>query len=49
MMSQLQWWKKDRFGWPIETTKGKRFKSAIRIIVQNTRKVISRKPYTESK
>ena len=38
----LPWWRKDSFGWPIETFNGKPVKSAIRIICQNIRKVIFR-------
>lgn len=33
------WWRKDRYGWPIETFKDKPFKSALRIICQNIRKI----------
>lgn len=35
----MPWWRKDRFGWPIETFKGKPFQSLMRIICQNIRKV----------
>lgn len=36
---KLRWWKKDRFGWPIETYRGKPFKSFIRLVFQNIRKI----------
>lgn len=35
----LPWWRKDRYGWPIETYIGKPVKSAIRILCQNIRKI----------
>lgn len=35
----LPWWRKDRLGWPIETFIGKPYKSALRIICQNIRKI----------
>lgn len=37
--SRLSWWRKDRDGWPIETIKGRRLGSALRIVLQNVRKV----------
>lgn len=37
--NMLPWWKKDRFGWPIESIKGQRFNSFMRIICQNIRKI----------
>lgn len=35
----LSWWRKDRYGWPIETFVGKPVKSALRIFFQNVRKL----------
>jgi len=35
----LPWWRKDNLGWPIVTYKGKPFKSALRILFQNIRKI----------
>ena len=32
-------WRTDKHGWPIETYIGKPVKSAVRIIIQNVRKV----------
>lgn len=37
--NDLPWWKKDRLGWPIETYKNKKFKSFIRLVCQNIRKI----------
>lgn len=37
--SHIPWWRKDKFGWQIETYKGKRFKSFVRIVFQNIRKL----------
>jgi hypothetical protein len=39
LLYQLPWWRKDKYGWPIETVKGHPFKSFIRIIFQNIRKI----------
>lgn len=36
---RVPWYKRDEFGRPIETFKGKPFKSAVRIIFQNFRKI----------
>ncbi len=38
-LSRLSWWRKDRFGWPIETYKDRPFKSFVRLVFQNIRKV----------
>ncbi len=35
----VPWWRKDRYGWPIETFKGKPVKSAMRLLFQNIRKL----------
>jgi len=34
------WWRKDYLGWPIETIRGKPVKNALRIFVQNIRKIV---------
>lgn len=39
-VKDLPWYKKDRYGWPIEVYKGKPIKSFIRIIFKNFRKII---------
>ena len=36
--NQLHWWEKDRYGYPIETIKGRPIFAIIRIIFQNIRK-----------
>ena len=41
LVKDLPWYRKDKLGWPIETYKGKPFKSLIRIVCQNIRKVLS--------
>jgi len=33
-------WKKDKYGWPIETYISRPFKSFIRIVFQNIRKLL---------
>lgn len=33
------WWRRDRFGWPIETVRGQWFQNAMRHIAQNIRKI----------
>jgi len=35
----MPWWKKDKYGWPIELTVGKPFGNFVRIILQNIRKI----------
>lgn len=39
-VKDLPWYRKNKLGWPIETYKNKPFKSFIRIICQNIRKII---------
>lgn len=38
-LDKYPWYKKDRFGWPIETIKDQPFKSFIRLVCKNIRKV----------
>lgn len=38
--TRMPWWRKGKDGWPIETWEGRPFKSAIRIVLQNIRKMI---------
>lgn len=33
------WYRRDRYGWPIDTFKGKPFQSFMRILCQNIRKI----------
>ena len=40
LVKDLPWHRKDRFGWPIETYKGKPFKSFVRLVVLNIKKVL---------
>lgn len=40
VLSDVPWWRKDKYGWPIETFKGKRLKSFTRIFLQNLRKFL---------
>lgn len=35
----MPWWRKDRHGWPITHYPGKPFKSFVRLIFQNVRKI----------
>lgn len=35
----LSWWRKDRYGWPIETVKGRPFNNFCRLVCQNIRKI----------
>lgn len=37
--ARLPWWRRGLGGWPIETYRGKPFKSALRIVLQNIRKL----------
>lgn len=39
-MKSLPWYRKDKFGYPIETFKGKPVSSFIRIVCQNIRKIV---------
>jgi hypothetical protein len=39
-LDKYPWYRKDKYGWPIETYKGKPFKSFVKIICQNIRKII---------
>lgn len=39
-VKNLPWYRKDKLGWPIETYEGKPFKSFVRIMFQNIRKVL---------
>jgi hypothetical protein len=34
------WWRKDKYGYPIEIWEGRPFKSGLRIFIQNCRKII---------
>lgn len=36
---KLPWWRTDEWGFPIETYKGRPIRSAIRILIQNIRKI----------
>lgn len=38
-LSDLPWWKKDKYGWPIETIKGRPVSGFVRIVLQNIRKI----------
>lgn len=38
-IDMLPWWRKDKLGWPITTFKNKPVKSAVRIILQNIKKL----------
>lgn len=38
----LPWWRKDYYGWPIETFKGKKFKSFTRLVCINIKKPFQR-------
>jgi hypothetical protein len=38
-MKELPWYRKDKLGWPIETYKGNKFRSFIRLVFQNIRKI----------
>jgi hypothetical protein len=38
-IKNLPWYRKDAFGWPIETFKGRPIKSFFRIVCQNIRKI----------
>lgn len=35
----LSWWRKDKYGWPIETVKGRPFSNLCRLVCQNIRKI----------
>ncbi len=35
----VRWWRRDRYGWPIETIRGRPISSFVRIIFQNFRKI----------
>ena len=38
-IKKLPWWRKDKYGWPIETVKDHLIKSGVRILCQNIRKI----------
>jgi hypothetical protein len=38
-IKKLPWWRKDKYGWPIETVKDHLIKSWVRILCQNIRKI----------
>jgi len=38
-IKKLPWWRKDKYGWPIETVKDHLIKSWVRVLCQNIRKI----------
>ena len=38
-IEDFPWYKKDKYGWPIETTLGHPFANFVRILFQNLRKI----------
>lgn len=39
-IDKVPWWRKDKYGWPIETVKGKYLSNFFRITFQNVRKIL---------
>jgi|688.fasta_scaffold1347136_2 hypothetical protein len=39
-IKSLPWYRKDKLGWPIETSENKPIRSFIRLVLQNIRKFI---------
>jgi len=37
--SHIPWYRRDKYGWPIERITGKPFKSFVRMVFQNIRKI----------
>ena len=40
LLTTVPWYRKDKYGFPIETVEGERFGTFVRILLQNIRKII---------